>query len=388
MDSLAVAIALAAALIVLVRWLVRAKTAAGPFNSGALGSDSAESRAKTQMMAPIAEALAQVDQQVAALERGRQRNEGALSASVQLIGTELERLRAETNQLVGALRRPEVRGAWGEMQLKNVVKAAGLTEQVDFHLQERISDGARTLRPDMTVHLPSGHDLVVDAKTPLDAYLSAVKADDPAERQRQLARHAKQLRRHLDQLASKDYQAHVDTPAELVVCFLPNEAVYAAALDEDPELLEFGARKRVLMATPTTLLALLYAVAYGWQEARVDEAAKEVAQAGRELHRRMGKFVDDLARTGRQLGSAVRAYNAAAGSWEARIVPQARRLEAAGARSSADLPAIEPVEGLPRTLSCPDDPEGTERTDEAREGPEPALGLDTAAMKVCSGGGQ
>jgi len=315
-----------------------------------------------RVVEPIAKNLEKVQNQVEELERSRKKTEGTVSQMFATVTDEVGKLRIETGQLISALKRPQVRGAWGEMQLTNVVKAANMTEHVDFHTQATIgtADDGR-LRPDMTVHLPTERDVVVDAKVPLDAYLAALEADDDQLRDKHLDRHARQLRAHLDSLASKSYQARLDTPAEFAVCFLPNEAVYCAALDRDPGLLEYGAANSVLIATPTTLLALLYACAYGWKQASIEESAREIAAAARELHSRCGKFLDDIAKTGRALGSTVNAYNAAVGSLEGRVLPQLRRFEDVGAGSGKALAGPAPVDRPPRLVTAPelaqDDPD-------------------------------
>ena len=214
------------------------------------------------------------------------------------------------------------------MQLRNIVKAAGMTAHVDFHEQATLDGGDDgRFRPDLTVHLPTDRDIVVDAKVPLEAYLAALEAPDDDRREAELDRHARQLRAHLDALAAKAYHRRLARSAEFVVCFLPNEACYVAALDRDPGLLQHGADRRVLVATPTTLLALLHATHYGWRQAAVERTAEEVVAAAAELHKRAGTFAEHFARLGRQLDSATTAYNQAVGSFEGRVLPQLRRIE-------------------------------------------------------------
>jgi DNA recombination protein RmuC len=254
---------------------------------------------------------------------------------------ELSRLRDETGGLVSALKRPQVRGAWGEMQLRNCVAAANMTEHVDFVSQVSVTgpDGDR-LRPDLVVHLPAERDVVVDAKVPMDAYLRALETSDVAEQQELLRQHGRQARQHIDALASKAYHAQFDGSPDFVVMFIPNEGVYCAALEAEPSLLEHGAAKGVLIATPTTLIALLHATYYGWRQEKIAESAREIAAAGRELHKRVATFLEPYAKLGRQLNSAVNAYNQAAGSLDARVLPQLRRLEDAGAGSEKPLPEV------------------------------------------------
>jgi len=302
------------------------------------------------VVAPIAEHLQQVRAQVEHLERDRRSTQASIRQMFETTAGELGKLRLETGTLVSALKRPQVRGSWGEMQLKNVVRIAGMTEHVDFHEQTTIDgdDGGR-LRPDMTVHLPTGRDIVVDSKVPLDAYLTALEATGDEERDRHLDRHARQLRTHLDALSTKAYHAKLDRSAEFVVCFVPNEACYVAALDRDPQLLEHGAGKGVLIATPTTLLALLHATHYGWRQAEVEQSALDIAAAGRELHKRCAVFLDAYAKVGRHLTTVTDTYNASVGSLEGRVLPQLRRLEDLGAKSEKDLPSVRGIDSAART---------------------------------------
>jgi DNA recombination protein RmuC len=308
-----------------------------------------------EAVAPIADHLKKVQTQVEHLDRERHATQATIRQMCETTAGELSRLRMETGALVNALKRPQVRGSWGEIQLKNVVRIAGMTDHVDFHTQSTIDgdDGAR-LRPDMTVHLPTGRDIVVDSKVPLDAYLTALEATGDEERDLHLDRHAGQLRAHLDALATKAYHAKLDRSAEFVVCFVPNEACYVAALDRDPRLLEHGAGKGVLIATPTTLLALLHATHYGWRQAEVEQSALEIAAAGRELHKRCATFLESFSKVGRQLTSATDAYNKSVGSLEGRVLPQLRRLEDLGAGSEKPLTRPQSIDSVARTLTVPE----------------------------------
>ncbi|QEC47553.1 DNA recombination protein RmuC [Baekduia soli] len=309
----------------------------------------------TAAVAPIAEHLKDVQTQVRNLERERRATQATVRQMCETTATELGRLRLETGALVSALKRPQVRGSWGEMQLKNVVRVAGMTDHVDFHTQVTVDgDEGTRLHPDMTVHLPTGRDIVVDSKVPLDAYLTALEATGDEERDRHLDRHAAQLRTHLDALATKAYHAKLERSAEFVVCFVPNEACYVAALDRDPGLLERGAGKGVLIATPTTLLALLHATHYGWRQAEVEQSALEIAAAGRELHKRCATFLASFAKVGRQLTSATEAYNASVGSLEGRVLPQLRRLDDLGAASEKELAVPVGIDSVARALTVPE----------------------------------
>jgi DNA recombination protein RmuC len=304
---------------------------------------------------PIAEHLKRVGDEVARLERDGRTAQGQLRQLLETTRAEVERLRGQTGTLVTALRRPQVRGAWGEMQLRNCVEAANMTEHVDFVAQATVSDadGSR-LRPDLVVHLPAGRDVVVDAKVPMEAYLRALDATDDDEQRELLRRHALQTRRHIDALASKRYHAQFAASPEFVVMFIPNEGVYCAALDAEPTLLEHGASKGVLIATPATLMALLHATHYGWREERIAESAREIAAAGRELHKRIATFLEPHAKLGRQLDAAVTAYNQTVGSLDARVLPQLRRLEAAGAGSEKAIPPLDGIDTPARLVVAPE----------------------------------
>jgi DNA recombination protein RmuC len=307
--------------------------------AGELGKRSEEIK---RTLDPIAENLKRVSDEVARLERDRLTTHGQVRQLFETMTAEVGRLRDETGTLVSALKRPHVRGAWGEMQLRNCVAAANMTEHVDFVSQVSVegTDGSR-LRPDLVVHLPADRDVVVDAKVPMDAYLRALETTGEAEQQELLRRHGRQTRQHIDALASKSYHAQFPASPEFVVMFIPNEGVYCAALEAEPTLLEHGAAKGVLIATPTTLIALLHATYYGWRQEKIAESAQEIAAAGRELHKRIAIFLEPFAKLGRQLNSAVNAYNQGAGSLEARVLPQLRRLEEAGGGSEKPVPQVE-----------------------------------------------
>src|ERR671916_2763313 len=304
---------------------------------------------------PIAESLKRVGDEVARLERDRRTTHGQVRQMFESMSAEVGRLRDQTGTLVSALKRPQVRGAWGEMQLRNCVAAANMTEHVDFVTQMSVggADGGR-LRPDLVVHLPAERDVVVDAKVPMDAYLRALDTTDEAEQQQLLRQHGRQTRQHIDALASKRYQAQFEASPEFVVMFIPNEGVYCAALEAEPTLLEHGAAKGVLIATPTTLIALLHATYYGWRQEKIAESAREIAAAGRELHKRIAPFLESYAKLGRQLNSAVNAYNQGAGSLDARVLPQLRRLEEAGAGSEKPVPQLAGLDTPAKLIVAPE----------------------------------
>jgi DNA recombination protein RmuC len=301
------------------------------------------------LVRPVQEKLGRMESEIGRLERERRQAQGELSQMLRTLGDGVGTLRQETGNLVSALKRPSTRGSWGEIQLRNVVEMAGMVAHCDFVEQSTIRAEGGPLRPDMLVRLPGGKLVVVDSKVPLDAYLSALEAGAEQERQLHIARHARQTRDHIGKLAAKGYQGQLDCAPEFVVMFVPSDGIYQAALAEDPALIEYGVSQQVLMATPTTLIGLLWAVHYGWRQELIAQSAREIADSARELHRRLARFAEPLAKVGRQLDSAVGAYNEAIGSFDHRVVPQLRRIEDAGAVSGRALTSPEPLDSSART---------------------------------------
>ncbi|HYB22146.1 MAG TPA: DNA recombination protein RmuC [Solirubrobacteraceae bacterium] len=312
------------------------------------------------IVAPVQEKLGRMESEIARLERERRQAQGELAQMVRHLGEGVGTLRAETGNLVSALKRPSTRGSWGEIQLRNVVEMAGMVSHCDFLEQSTIQTAEGTLRPDMLVRLPGGKVVVVDSKVPLDAYLSALEAADEPERELHTARHARQTREHIAKLASKGYQRQFDATPEFVVMFVPSDGIYQAALAQDPALIEYGVGQQVLMATPTTLIGLLWAVHYGWRQELIAQSAREIAESARELHGRLGRFVTPLAKVGRQLDSAVSAYNEAVGSFEHRVIPQVRRIEQAGAASEREVQTPSALEITARKLIATPEPAAEE----------------------------
>jgi DNA recombination protein RmuC len=304
-----------------------------------------------RIVEPIGLKLGQMEGKVEQLEHQRREADGRLGETLRSLHEGVGSLAAQASSLSSALRRPSTRGSWGEIQLRNVIEMAGMVEHCDFTAQTTIHTDDGRLRPDVLVRLPGGKLVVIDSKVPLEAFLTAQEATDDERRDLALAHHARQTREHITKLASKGYQSQFDTTPELVVMFLPSEGIYHAALAADPALLEYGVTQHVLIATPTTLIALLRAIHYGWRQELIAESAREIADIGRELHRRLAIFAEPLAKVGRQLGSAVVAYNDAVGSFDRRVVPQLRRIEQAGASSERPLPPRIGVEEVPRSLS-------------------------------------
>jgi DNA recombination protein RmuC len=301
---------------------------------------------------PVQEKLGRMQDEIGRLERERRQAQGELGQMIRQLGDGVGTLRQETGNLVSALKRPSTRGSWGEIQLRNVVEMAGMVSHCDFLEQSTIQTGEGLLRPDMLVRLPGGKVVVVDSKVPLDAYLSALESSSEEQREVHTARHARQTREHIAKLASKGYQRQFDSTPEFVVMFVPSDGIYQAALAQDPALIEYGVQQQVLMATPTTLIGLLWAVHYGWRQELIAQSAREIAESARELHSRLGRFVEPLSKVGRQLDSAVCAYNEAVGSFDHRVIPQVRRIEQAGAASEREVLAPDAVEITARAITA------------------------------------
>jgi DNA recombination protein RmuC len=312
-------------------------------------------QAVEQLVAPLKEQLGRVDAQLLKLDQERRESGGRLTAQLRTLAETGEKLRTETGALVTALRKPNARGQWGQMQLRNVVESAGMVKHCDFVEQHSYVGDDAMLRPDMVINLPGGKHVVVDAKAPLQGVLDAFEARDEAERDQHLRDHARLLRKHVKQLADKAYWSRLDSTPDMVVMFLPGESLLAPALEADPCLLQDAMDQRVLIATPVTLLALLHSVAFGWQQERVAESAQAVSELGRELHTRIVKLSSLLATLGTRLTSTVKAYNETVGSYEHRVVPAAKRFEEHGAASSGrELPEIEQVSLTARSLDTAD----------------------------------
>jgi DNA recombination protein RmuC len=304
------------------------------------------------LVTPVQEKLGRMESEIGRLERERRQAQGELAQMVRQLNDGVGTLRQETGNLVSALKRPSTRGSWGEIQLRNVVEMAGMVSHCDFVEQSTVQTDDGRLRPDMLVRLPGGKLIVVDSKVPLDAYLSALESTTDDDRELHIARHASQTREHITKLASKGYQHQFDSTPEFVVMFVPSDGIYQAALAADPALIEYGVQQHVLMATPTTLIGLLWAVHYGWRQELIAESARDIAESARELHRRLGRFVEPFAKVGRQLDSAVGAYNEAVGSFDRRVIPQVRKIEQAGADSGREVLAPSAVDTAARAVTA------------------------------------
>jgi DNA recombination protein RmuC len=317
----------------------------------ARGDMEMRQQAIVELVAPVRNSLDKVDSQIQELEKARAGAYAALHEQVRsLVETETQ-LRAETGKLVAALRTPGVRGRWGEIQLRRVVEMAGMLDHCDFVTQATVDSEEGRLRPDLLVRLPAGKIIVVDAKTPLDGYLQAIEAPDEQTRKARLADHARQVRAHLLALGRKSYWEQFDHAPEFAVLFLPGECFFSAALESDPSLIEFGVGQNIILATPTTLIALLRAVAYGWRQEDLAKNAADIAALGKDLFKRLSDMGDHLNKVGKGLERAVEAYNAAVGSLEARVMVTARKFaDLKTAPLGVEIAELEPVEKSVRAV--------------------------------------
>ncbi len=309
--------------------------------------------AVARAVAPLHDTLLRYEQRVAELERERVEAYAELREQVRSMTGVSTELRTETKHLVAALRAPAVRGRWGEHQLRRIVEAAGMLAHCDFTEQVTATTDQRVVRPDLVVRLHGGRSVVVDAKAPFDAYLSAMEARDDRIRDTQLDAHARHLRRHVEELAAKSYWAAFEQAPEFVVLFVPADPFLDAALQRDPTLLEYAFARNVVLATPATLVALLRTIAYAWRQEALAQNAVAVHTLARELYSRLATMGDHVTRLGSALGGAVTAYNKAVGSLEARVLVSARKLAEMGV-SHEELPAPEQLEVGPRQLSAPE----------------------------------
>ncbi|MEX2517322.1 MAG: DNA recombination protein RmuC [Gammaproteobacteria bacterium] len=338
------------------RFLHLAKSELGKFQQGAENDLEKRQKAVDDLVKPIKESLAKVDTKLGDIEAKRLESYSALNEQLRgLVETHIPNLHKETANLVKALRQPTVRGRWGEIQLKRVVEMADMIEYCDFMEQQSRTTEDGRLRPDMIVRLPGGKQIVVDAKAPVSAYLDATEAADDNSRNTHLADHARQVRKHITDLGRKSYWEQFEQAPEFVVLFLPGEMFFSAALQQDPGLIEFGVKEKVIPATPTTLIALLRAVAYGWRQEALAKDAQIISQLGKELYSRLSVLAGHWGKVGKGLDSAMDAYNKATGTLESRVLVTARRFqELESSPADTELETIEPLDHAARSLQAPE----------------------------------
>jgi len=307
-------------------------------------------KAIEDLVRPIRDSLEASQKQITELEKTRSEAYGGIKSQLEAMQLSQQSLTQETQNLVKALRRPEVRGRWGEITLRRLVELAGMVEHCDFEEQVHSVGDDQVIRPDMVVRMPNQRDVVVDVKTPLDAYLEAVEAKDDTQRQLALRRHARNVREHIRTLSSKAYWAQFANSPEFVILFIPGDQFLSAALSEDPDLIESALSQQIILATPTSFVALLKAVAYGWKQLALADNAQEIRQLAEGLYGRLTTFVTHMNKVGRQLASSVESYNRAVGSLERKVLPGARKFVELGIQTKKELEKVETLDPVPRTM--------------------------------------
>lgn len=315
---------------------------------GRLGEHQA---AMDGMMKPLYETLKRYEEQIRVIEESRHRAYGSLEEQLRSLALTHETLQRETSNLVSALRKPQVRGRWGEMQLRRVAELSGMSMHCDFTEQLSVDTEKGRIRPDMIVHLPMEREIVVDSKVSLDAYLDAASASTEEEKRAKMEKHSQQVRTHMIKLGSKEYWSQFKLSPEFVVLFIPGESFLSSALEFDNSLIEDGIQRKVIIATPTTFVALLRAIAYGWRQEQITKNAQEISELGKQLYERMNTLVQHFDSIGSNLEKAIGAYNKAVGSMESRILPAVRKFKELGVTGADEIPVIEQIDQKPRNLS-------------------------------------
>ena len=307
------------------------------------------------LLNPIKETLSKTEEQIRSIEKERKESQGALHKHLESMAQSQATLQDETRKLVTALRRPEVRGQWGEMTLKRLAELAGMVEHCDFFEQEQVRTDEGALRPDMIVRMPDGREIVVDVKTPLDAYINAIEAVDDTERQIQLTRHTKNVKQRINELADKAYWQQFKNAPDFVVLFIPGDQFLSAALDQEPAILENALARQVILATPTSFVALLRAVGYGWRQEQLAENAEHIKTVGEELYGRLQTFTEHLQKLGKSLDNGMKHYNSAVGSFDSRVLPSARKFNEMGISADKKLKQPSQVETAVRQIETDKD---------------------------------
>ena len=335
-------------------FLQLARTSLGEFQRTATSDLEGRQRAIETIVQPLKESLTRVDEKLQEVERGRASTQAQLSEQLRALTQAQQLLYSETNRLSRALRSPNTRGQWGELQLRRVLETAGMVQGSHYELKESTIGEEGRLTPDVIVRLPGGKNVVVDAKVPLTAYLEASECEEEMTRDAKLREHARQVKDHVARLAGKTYWAHFQPTPDIVVMFVPGESLLTAALQHDPALLEFSMNRGVMLASPLTLIALLRAVAYGWQQETVARNAQEISELGRNLYDRIAKLAEHFENVGRSLAKSVEAYNSAVGTLESRVLVTARRLKDKGVTAAEDFAELESIDHTPRPLGAPE----------------------------------
>jgi len=321
-----------------------AKENLGTAHEKASGELKAREQAIENLLRPVRETMQRTERQLHELDKARRESHGSISSQLEAMGAAQKALSEETRNLVKALRRPEVRGQWGEITLQRLVELAGMQRHCDFVTQSHTPTATGAIRPDMLIRLPEGRELVVDVKTPLDAYLEATEAEDEPRRKAALIRHAAVVAERVRELSSKAYWTQFENSPEFVILFIPGDQFLSAALTERPELLDAALRQNIILATPTSFVALLKAIAYGWQQVALTKNAAEIRQLALDLYERLATYTGHITDIGRELDAAVKAYNKSIGSLERMVLPGVRRFTELGVQPKSEIPPTKPIE--------------------------------------------